>query len=154
MRSSSSSSPPSSWPAPTCSTSWRRQASDLAGTLCERGLRAAAYHAGMRAAERDAVQERFMDGDLDVVVATTAFGMGIDKHDVRWVFHAEVSESPDAYYQEVGRGGRDGEPANAVLFYRPQDMGLRRFFAGGGHLEVDELARVLDAVRTHGGPVE
>src|SRR3954452_3419499 len=97
----------------------RREASALADALCERGLRAAAYHAGMRAAERDAVQERFMDGDVDVVAATIAFGMGIDKHDVRWVFHAEVSESPDAYYQEVGRAGRDGDPADSVLFYRP-----------------------------------
>jgi ATP-dependent DNA helicase RecQ len=128
----------------------RRQAEELAAALCARDVAAAAYHAGMRTKERDAVQERFMTGDLDVVVATTAFGMGIDKHDVRWVFHAEVSESVDSYYQEVGRAGRDGEPAEAVLFYRPEDLGLRRFFAGGGHVEVDELARVAEAVREHG----
>jgi ATP-dependent DNA helicase RecQ len=132
----------------------RRQAEELAEALCERGVRAAAYHAGMRAGVRDEVQERFMGGDLDVVAATTAFGMGIDKHDVRWVIHAEVSESLDAYYQEVGRAGRDGEHAEAVLFYRPEDLGLRRFFAGGGHLEVNELALVLEAVRTRPGPVE
>jgi ATP-dependent DNA helicase RecQ len=130
----------------------RRQAEELADALCERSLRAASYHAGMKSAERDEVQEQFMDGDLDVVVATTAFGMGIDKADVRWVYHAEVAESLDAYYQEVGRAGRDGEPAEIVLFYRSEDVGLRRFFAGG-HLEVDELAQVLDAVRRADGPV-
>ena len=84
----------------------------------------------MKPHERDDVQERFMDDAIDVVVATTAFGMGIDKHDVRWVYHAEVAESLDAYYQEVGRAGRDGAPAEIVLFYRSEDVGLRRFFAG------------------------
>ena len=125
--------------------STRRESEALADAVPN----AAAYHAGMKPSERDAVQERFMDGELDVVVATTAFGMGIDKHDVRWVFHAEVAESLDAYYQEVGRAGRDGAPAEIVLFYRSEDVGLRRFFAGG-HVEVDELAQVLDAVRRAG----
>jgi ATP-dependent DNA helicase RecQ len=124
----------------------RRQAEELAESLCERGVTAASYHAGMRGAERDAVQERFMEAELEVVVATTAFGMGIDKADVRWVFHSEVSESLDAYYQEIGRSGRDGEPAQARLFYRSEDLGLRRFFSAGGHVEVDEIAQVLDAV--------
>jgi ATP-dependent DNA helicase RecQ len=108
----------------------------------------------MRAAERDAVQERFMDGDLDAVAATTAFGMGIDKADVCWVFHGQVSESLDAYYQELGRAGRDGEPAEARLFYRQEDLGLRRFFSGTGHVEVDEIAQVLEAVRLAPGTVD
>jgi ATP-dependent DNA helicase RecQ len=124
----------------------RRQAEELAAAI---GDRAAHYHAGMKPHDRSDVHERFRAGTLDVVVATTAFGMGIDKPDVRWVFHAEVSESVDSYYQEAGRAGRDGEPAEITLFYRPEDLGLRRFFAGGGHLEVDELGRVLDAVE-HG----
>ncbi len=132
----------------------RRQAQEVAAALCERGVTAASYHAGMKAAERDAAQERFMDGDLEAVVATTAFGMGIDKADVRWVFHSEVSESLDAYYQELGRSGRDGEPARATLFYRSEDLGLRRFFAGGGHVAVDEIAQVLDAVQAAPGPVD
>ena len=85
--------------------STRREAEELADELCSGPLRAASYHAGMKPPERDDVQERFMDGELDVVVATTAFGMGIDKADVRWVFHAEVAESLDAYYQEVGPRG-------------------------------------------------
>ncbi len=132
----------------------RRQAEELAESLCGDRLRAASYHAGMKTRERHEVQERFMDGDLDVVCATTAFGMGIDKADVRWVFHSEISESIDAYYQELGRAGRDGEPAEAVLFYRTEDLGLRRFFSGSGHVEVDEIAQVLAAVREHDEPVE
>jgi ATP-dependent DNA helicase RecQ len=132
----------------------RRAAEELASELCEDGMRAAFYHAGMRGGERDDVQERFMDDDLDVVVATTAFGMGVDKPNVRWVVHAEISESLDSYYQEVGRAGRDGEPADAMLFYRPEDLGLRRFFSGGGHVELAELATVYEAVQDAGGPVE
>jgi ATP-dependent DNA helicase RecQ len=128
--------------------STRREAESLAAVVPN----ACAYHAGMKPHERDDVQARFMDGRLDVVVATTAFGMGIDKHDVRWVFHAEVAESLDAYYQEVGRAGRDGVRAEIVLFYRSEDVGLRRFFAGG-HVEVDEIAQVLDAVRRAGHSV-
>ena len=132
----------------------RRAAEELASELCEDGLRAASYHAGMRGGERDDVQERFMADELDVVVATTAFGMGVDKPNVRWVVHAEISESLDSYYQEVGRAGRDGEPAEAMLFYRPEDLGLRRFFSGGGHVELAELATVYEAVQDAGGPVE
>ncbi|MEW9550545.1 ATP-dependent DNA helicase RecQ [Nonomuraea sp. NPDC050783] len=112
-------------------TTTRRQTGRLSGLLAEAGVRAAAYHAGMRRAERDEVHDRFMSGDLEVVVATNAFGMGIDKPDVRFVVHAEAPGSPDAYYQEIGRAGRDGEPASAVLFYRPEDLGLQRYFTGG-----------------------
>ena len=132
----------------------RRQAEELAVELSGDGLRAASYHGGMRGAERDAVQTRFMDDEVDVIVATTAFGMGVDKPDVRWVVHAEISESLDAYYQEIGRAGRDGEPAEALLFYRQEDLGLRRFFAGGGQVDVAEIATVLDVVADASAPVE
>ncbi|WP_432511410.1 RecQ family ATP-dependent DNA helicase [Kineococcus sp. SYSU DK001] len=111
------------------------------------------YHAGRRRADRDDVQRRFLDGDLRVVVATSAFGMGIDKPDVRAVVHAAVPDSPDSYYQEVGRAGRDGSPAVATLFYRPEDLGLRTFFSAAVAKE-EPLRRTAAAVRAHDGPVD
>lgn len=122
----------------------RRQTVEYAQTLEEHGVRAAAYHAGLRVGERERVHEAFRDDELDVVVATSAFGMGIDKPNVRFVLHAGVPESLDAYYQEVGRAGRDGDPALAQLHFRPEDLGLRRFFTSK---HVDENAvRALIAV--------
>ena len=134
-------------------TATRKSAEQYAEALGELGIDAGAYHAGMKASEREQVHSRFLAGDLDVVVATTAFGMGIDKSDVRFVLHAEVADSLDSYYQEIGRAGRDGEPAAAALYYRPEDLGLRRFFASGG---VDEqgLKKVVALVNHAGGPVE
>jgi len=95
-----------------------------------------------------------MDDDVDVIVATTAFGMGVDKPNVRFVFHLEVADSVDSHYQEVGRAGRDGDPARAILFYRPEDLGLRRFFAGSGQVDLEEIQRVADAVEEHPGPID
>ena len=132
----------------------RKRTEALAAALRDRGVEAVAYHAGLKAAAREAVQERFMASDADVIVATTAFGMGVDKPDVRFVFHAEVPESVDSYWQEVGRAGRDGEPAHALLFYRAEDLGLRRFFAGSGHVGADELTEVAEVVGAAGEPVD
>ncbi len=122
-------------------TATRKSAEQYAEALADLGIDAAAYHAGMRAADREDVHERFTAGRLDVVVATTAFGMGIDKADVRFVLHAEVADSLDSYYQEIGRAGRDGEPAVAALFYRQEDLGLRTFFASGSADDAGRCAR-------------
>ena len=134
-----------------------RAAEEVAAELSERGVAAQAYHAGLPARRREEVQDAFMTGlDCRVVVATIAFGMGIDKPDVRWVVHEQVSESIDTYYQELGRAGRDGEAAQAVLFYRQADLGLRRFYAGGAveHDTIDRVARLLDLADRPVDPAE
>ncbi|QCO97249.1 RecQ family ATP-dependent DNA helicase [Arthrobacter sp. 24S4-2] len=131
----------------------RKDTEAYAAELTERGLRTEAYHAGRKQDERDRVHEQFLDDHLDVVVATTAFGMGIDKPNVRFVIHADIPESLDSYYQEIGRSGRDGEPAAAVLHYRPEDLGLRKFF--GTHAPDEEsLLAVLQVLRAADGPLK
>jgi ATP-dependent DNA helicase RecQ len=117
----------------------RREADELAEALGGTGRRAASYHAGHGARQRQATQEAFMGDEptLDLVVATSAFGMGVDKPDVRFVVHHRAPESPDTYYQEIGRAGRDGAPALAVLVHRPEDLALGRFFAVGVPKEKD-----------------
>jgi ATP-dependent DNA helicase RecQ len=122
-------------------TGTRRAAESFAAGLRDLGFNAEAYHAGLKRADRDAVQEAFMVGNVDVMCATTAFGMGIDKPDVRFVLHTDIPGSVDAYYQEVGRAGRDGEPAEALLFYRPEDLARQRWFASGAP-DRDELMQL------------
>ena len=134
-------------------TATRRSAERYAEALADLGIAAEHYHAGRRAADREDVHARFLAGELDVVVATNAFGMGIDKADVRFVLHAEVADSLDSYYQEIGRAGRDGQPAQAVLFYRQEDLGLRRFFASGA-ADGRALKKVVTLLNHAGGPVE
>jgi ATP-dependent DNA helicase RecQ len=131
----------------------RRRAETLAADLREAGVDAVHYHGGMRKPDRLEAQERFMEGRVDVVVATTAFGMGVDKPNVRFVFHSEPSDSVDSYYQEIGRAGRDGEPARAILFHRSEDLGLRRFFAGGGQVDEEQIRVVAETVAQRGSPV-
>ncbi|HEV7931935.1 MAG TPA: ATP-dependent DNA helicase RecQ [Actinomadura sp.] len=131
----------------------RRDATAYAEELTRAGLRAEAYHAGMKASERERVHTLFSDDGLDVVVATSAFGMGIDKPNVRYVLHSAPPESPDSYYQEIGRAGRDGQPADAVLYYRSEDLGLRRFFAGG-KADEDMLRSLATLLHEHNDTVE
>jgi ATP-dependent DNA helicase RecQ len=127
----------------------RRAVEELAGDLG-----AVAYHAGMPAARRDAIQDDFMQDRARVIVATTAFGMGLDKPNVRWVFHADIADSVDSYWQEVGRAGRDGGAARAILFYRQQDVGLRRFFAGAGKIDENQIQRLAGAISAAPGAVD
>ncbi len=103
-----------------CST--RRRTDDLAAHLRRRGIVAAAYHAGLSAEERDRTQEAFILDKVQIVVATVAFGMGIDKTNVRFVVHWDLPQHPEGYYQEIGRAGRDGLPADALLLFGWEDV--------------------------------
>ncbi|MEV6828751.1 RecQ family ATP-dependent DNA helicase [Amycolatopsis sp. NPDC051102] len=131
-------------------TASRREAEEYAAALADRGVRAFAYHGGMKTADRDAVHERFAAGETDVVVATSAFGMGIDQPHVRYVVHASVPDSVDTYYQQIGRAGRDGEPAEVLLCYRPEDLARQRFLTRSAPPE-PEVRAVVDALRA--GPL-
>ncbi len=116
----------------------RRSAEEEAARLAADGWRSAAYHAGMDGAARDKTQRAFIDGTLEVVAATNAFGMGIDRPDVRAVVHLAPPGSIEAYYQEVGRAGRDGAPAIGLLLHSPSDMPLRRrLLESGGETAAD-----------------
>ena len=106
----------------------RRKTEETAALLAADGVRALPYHAGMDAADREAHQNLFMTEPGVVIVATIAFGMGIDKADVRYVFHADLPGSVEAYYQEIGRAGRDGAPAEAHMLYGLADIRMRRQF--------------------------
>lgn len=131
----------------------RARAEELAAVLATPERPAMAYHGGLDDAERTAVHERFAAPAPTVVCATVAFGLGVDVPHVRFVVHDAAPESIDAYYQEVGRAGRDGEPAHGVLVDRIADDGVRHTFAGSTRVEGDLLDRVLTIVRAVDGPL-
>jgi ATP-dependent DNA helicase RecQ len=127
-----------------------RTAEEISEFLTEAGLSAAHYHGRLPAKERSAIQQRFMAGEFKVLVATKAFGMGIDKPDIRYVYHYEFPDSLESYYQEAGRAGRDGEPARAVLFFRLEDKRIQSFFMAGRYPRVEEVRSVLQALAEPG----
>lgn len=105
------------------------------------------YHGRMRAKDRHEVQDRFIRGEIPVLVATNAFGLGIDKPDVRFVIHHHLSPTLEAYYQEAGRAGRDGLPARCTLLYDPDDRHLLAFFQGGRYPGVEDLVNAHHALK-------
>ncbi|MBD2055366.1 ATP-dependent DNA helicase RecQ [Oculatella sp. FACHB-28] len=132
----------------------RKQAEEVAELLQAQNINAIFYHAGMKAKDREAAQIAFMGDEAEVIVATTAFGMGVDKPNVRFVFHHSISDSVDAYYQEIGRAGRDGESAKAILFYHPDDLNLRRFFASSGQIDLEQVEQVATVVQAQKEPID
>jgi len=134
----------------------RKRTEEVAARLVADGLPAAAYHAGLPAAERTAVQDAFLRDELRVVVATVAFGMGIDKPDVRFVVHYDMPKNLEGYYQETGRAGRDGLPADALLLFGMQDvMTARRLIEAGSdpeqvRVELHKLAAMIDFAESLG----
>jgi ATP-dependent DNA helicase RecQ len=123
-----------------------RAADELYDFLAERGISTAHYHGKMKVREREDVQERFMRGEHKVMIATKAFGLGIDKPDIRFVYHFEFPDSLETYYQEAGRAGRDGKPCHAVLLYRLEDKKVHNFFLAGRYPKPSDLQSVYQAI--------
>jgi len=127
-------------------SSTRKSVEQVAKRLQDAGLSVVAYHAGMDEAERTRAQDNFMSGRVQMIVATNAFGMGIDKADIRFVIHYHLPGSIEAYYQEIGRAGRDGLPATCVLLFNYADKRTQDYFIEGSYPPPEIIAKVYEAL--------
>lgn len=129
----------------------RRRVETMSSELTKRGIQAAAYHGGMPSHQRSATQDAFLQNAVQVLVATNAFGMGIDKPDVRQVIHTDLTLTLEAYYQEAGRAGRDGLPSTCTLLYQSEDKRLMNFYIETTYPEKAHVADVYDYLCTRAG---
>ena len=133
----------------------RKEVDRIYELLTKKGIAAGRYHAGLSDAERARAQDDFLYDNLQVIVATNAFGMGIDKSNVRYVLHYNMPKNLESYYQEAGRAGRDGEPGDCILLYAPQDVRTQRFLIDVStddeerkRIETQKLQRMIDYCHT------
>jgi len=127
----------------------RARADDLLQFLLEQDIEAVGYHAGMETADRKWVQDNFMSGKAKVIVATNAFGLGIDKPDIRFVIHYDMPGTVEAYYQEAGRAGRDGKKSFCLMLYSPRDRHLQEFFIKGDNPPPEVILEIYEILTSY-----